>query len=191
MIEITIVTTGPDQAEAAASRLANPAGLHARMAGAAETFLRDYGRATAPSQHRTANRLGATPTGHLENAYNRVESSASAKAGSVWVPGSSRLRAAFGSYTVRPTGGRKYLTIPVTPEAYGKRAGEIPDLVFMKVGPNETPILAKKDGERFRTYYLLTRQATIPEDRSLIPFDDLFDEAVDAAEAYLLEEATP
>lgn len=188
MINLTVTTTGPDQAATAAARLASPAGLHARMAGAAERFLKAFGRKTRQTEHNTANRLGAKPTGHLEDAYSRVKSSSNEAAASLWVPGGSRLRAAFGSYTVRPTGGRKYLTIPVAEAAYGKRASDIPDLVFMRVGPKKTPRLARPDGDRITTYFLLAKEATIPEDPGLIPFDDLYAEAADAAELYLLEE---
>jgi hypothetical protein len=169
----------------AASALANTVGLHTAMAVTGEDYLRAYGRFHAPTQHATANRLGAKPTGHLEDAYNRIESSETASAASLWFPESSRLRAAFGSYTVRPTGGRQYLTIPVAAEAYGKRASEIPGLVPMRVGPKKTPILARPDGDRITTYYLLATEATIPEDQSLIPFDRLTEKVTDAAGEYI------
>jgi hypothetical protein len=188
MINLTVTTTGPDQAATAAARLVSPAGLHARMAGAAELFLKEFGRTSSQTKHNTANRLGAKPTGHLENEYNGIGSSSDETAASLWIPGSGRLRAAFGSYTVRPTGGRQYLTIPVAAEAYGHRASEIPGLVPMRVGPKKTPILARPDGDRITTYFLLAKEASIPEDTGLIPFADLYAEAADAAELYLLEE---
>jgi hypothetical protein len=188
MITLTIKTTGPDQAASAASKLRSPEGMHARMAGAAERFLKDFGRETSKTEHNTANRLGATPTGHLADAYERVESSSNATAASLWVPGASRLRAAFGAYTVTPTGGRKFLTIPVAAEAYGRRAKEFTGLRFMLVGPKKTPILGMPQGQgRMTTYYLLVKSATIPEDAGLIPFDDLGAEAAEAAKAYLME----
>lgn len=186
LLTITATTDHTAQElELAAAAMGNPAGMHAKMAGAGEDYLKEYGRQHSPSQHRTANRLGATPTGHLEDAYNRIESSSSEKAASLWMPGASRLRAAFGSYVVRPTGGRKYLTIPVAAEAYGRRAGEIDGLIFMRVGPNKTPLLAKPDGDRITTYYLLAREASIPEDPSLIPFDRLTEKVTDAAGEYI------
>ncbi|MCU0782277.1 MAG: hypothetical protein MUF04_14425 [Akkermansiaceae bacterium] len=189
MITLTVTTTGPDVAASAAEKLRNPAGLHARMAGAMERFLKDFGRETSKTEHNTASRLGARPTGHLGAAYEAVESSSSAQAASLWVPGASRLRAAFGPYTVRPGEGRKYLTIPVAREAYGKRAGEIEGLVPMRVGPKKTPILGMPHGGgRMTTYYLLVAQADIPEDAGLIPFEDLYAAGAAAAEKYLLEE---
>lgn len=188
MIEITVTTSGPDQAAIAAARLANPAALHTRMATAGERFLKQYGRATAQGEHDTANRLGARPTGHLEDAYSRVESAGDSSAARLFIPAASRLRAAFGAYTVRPGAGKKYLTIPVAAEAYGRRAGTVDGLIFMRVGPRKQPVLGKPDGDRITTYYLLVTEATIPEDPGLIPFADIYAEGTDAAEKYLLEE---
>lgn len=189
-----LTITLSDDASAALRRLwtvtAERAPMHAAMAGATEVFLKKFGAQTSQTEHRTAERLGAAPTGHLGDAYARIESGSDAEAMRIFIPGASRLRAAFGAYTVKPGPGRKYLTIPVAAEAYGKRAGEIPDLEFMKVGERKTPILAKPNGgDRFTTYYLLVKQATIPADPGLIPFDDLAEEAVDAAEEYLEMEA--
>ena len=192
MIQLTVITTGPDQAASAAARLANPSGMHAAMAAASETFLKKFGRGTAPNHHITAKKLGATPTGHLEKAYSRIESSSNASSASLWIPGASRLRAAFGPYTVRPTGTRKYLTIPMTAEAYGKRAAEIPDVKPVRMVEKKALFLAKEIGGKEKPYYLLVKEATIPEDAGLIPFNDLYAEAAGAAEKYLLEtEAAP
>jgi hypothetical protein len=87
-------------------------GLHAdaRIAGDAEIFLKKAGKQIAATQHRTANTLGATPTGHLGEAYEGIESSSGADKIELLIPGASRLRAAFGSYVVRPKNS-KYLTI--------------------------------------------------------------------------------
>lgn len=187
MIYLTVTTSGPDQAQSAAGKLTDRAGMHARMAGAAERFLKDFGRETSQNEHATANRLGARPTAHLADAYSRVEGSSNEEAASLWIPGASRLRAAFSSYVVAPTGKRTYLTLPVAAEAYGKRAAEIPGLVFMRVGPKKTPILAKPDGPHITTYYLLVPKVTIPEDAGLIPFEDIYATSADALELYLLE----
>lgn len=170
-------------------KLTDKTGLHARMAGEAERFVKTRGMATAAGEHRSANRLGAAPTGHLEKAYQQIESQSGADAASLLVPRASRLRAAFGAYVVRPGAGKTYLTIPVAAAAYGKRAGEIEGLEFMRVGPNKTPILAKPDGkDRITTYFILVKKADIAEDAGLIPFPELYQQAADAAELYLLEE---
>lgn len=200
MISLTVTTSGPDQAASAAAKLQNPAGIHARMAGAMERFLKDFGAETSRTEHATANRLGARPTGHLTDAYARVESSSGPAAASLWVPGASRLRAAFGAYTVTPTPPRRFLTIPVNAAAYGRRAREFPkgELFVLSQGvksENTKPflVLARSVGQnRVEAMYLLVRSATIQEDTGLIPFDDLYAEGADAARDYLLEEeATP
>ena len=182
-----------DDASASLRRLwtvtTNCAEMHAAMAGATEIYLKKFGAETSQTKHRTAERLGATPTGHLADAYSEIESGSDGAAMRLFIPGASRLRAAFGSYTVTPGSGKKYLTIPVAAEAYGKRARQIDGLQFMVVGPNRTPILAKSSGDRLTTYYLLVKSAMIPADPSLIHFDVLAEEAVDAAEEYLEMEA--
>lgn len=186
LIKVSLDGLPTELLDGIAGRLKNPAGIHTVMAGAAEGFLKKKGREKSKTEHNTAQRLGAKPTGHLEDAYNRVESSSNEQAASLWIPGASRLRAAFGPYTVTPTAGRKYLTIPVAAAAYGKRAAEIPGLIFMRVGPNKTPLLAKPDGEGITTYYLLAKSADIPADESLIPFDAMAEDAALAAEKWIL-----
>ena len=188
-VDITISDGASIALQHLGSRCADGAQLHARLAGEAEKFVKERGRQTAATEHRSASRLGAAPTGHLENAYQAVESLSTDSSAALLVPRASRLRAAFGGYTVKPGAGKTYLTIPVAAEAYGKRAGEIEGLEFMRVGPRKTPILARPDGDgRITTFYLLAKQAAIPEDRGLIPFDDLAAHAADVAELYLLEE---
>ena len=66
----------------------------------------------------------------------------------VLVPGASRLRAAFGPYTLdTPTAtGKQAYTIPVSGDAYGHRAGEFTDLFPVRLGPQKTPFLARDLG---------------------------------------------
>lgn len=162
--------------------------IHAVMAGAAERFVKDFGARTSQGEHRSATRLGGRQTNHLSRAYQAIESSSDAGAASLFVPRASRLRAAFGAYTVTPGPGKTYLTIPVSGEAYGKRAGEMQGLVAMRVGPKKTPILARPDGEgRITTHFLLAKKADIPADPSLIPFDAMAADAADAAELHILK----
>ena len=176
-----------DDLRAIAGELQRPAALHGAMAAGSEKWLKETGRDIAAGEHDSANRLGAAPTGHLAKAYEQIESQSSAAGASLLVPRASRLRAAFGPYVALPGPGKKYLTIPVAREAYGRRAGEFDDLTFMRVGPRKTPLLAKKAGDSFETMYLLVEQANIPEDKALIPFDELAEAAGIEAERYLVE----
>jgi hypothetical protein len=211
-LRVTMEGLGSEELARLATTLADPSGLHAQIAGDAEIFVKARGRQTAATEHRTAGRLGAAPTGHLEQAYDAIEGTHDAAAAMLLVPRASRLRAAFGRYVLTPQNGSKYLTIPVAAEAYGKRAREIADLFFMRTGPGGTPVLARRvEGNkdqnlRTRTnqrrgsrrftqaevLYVLVQRAEIPEDTGLIPFEELAETARMSAEEYLdskMEEA--
>lgn len=207
ILQVTIQGVAPEFAGRLASALQNRSSLHAAMAMAAEKFVKDRGRATSATEHATANRLGGRPTNHLTRAYEAIESKSDPQGASLLIPSASRLRAAFGAYTVRPTGTRKYLTIPVHGDAYGKRAGEIPDLFFMRLGPRRTPVLARRvqapesqdlrarTGQRraqrrftqAEVMYVLVKQVTQQADPGLIDFAGIQATANDTAEAWVDE----
>ena len=188
-VNLTIELTGDVSASLQRLRtgIADRSQLNARVAGAAENWIKDYGRATTPDQHATATRLGATPTKHLERAYASIESKSDAAAAYLLVPRASRLRAAFSDYVVRPGSGKKFLTIPACAAAYGKRTGEFPGLVFVLAGKKLTPALAMKSGDTVTIYYWLVKSATIHQDRKLIPFDQLLEDAADVAGEFCRE----
>lgn len=186
--------------------LANSTELNARVAGDAERFMKREGPRLAAGKHRTAETLGATPTGHLGEAYEGIEGISDATAATLLVPAASRLRAAFGAYVLTPKKS-EFLTLPAHREAYGRRAREFDDLFPMRVGPKQTLVLARRvegsrdESLRTRTnqrrqsrrftqaeiMYVLVTKANIPADETLIPFAELADEARDSAEAYLNE----
>ena len=177
MIHIEIDATDADMPTLRRLRtaLAERGSLHARLAGDAEKFVKVRGAVTSRTEHRIANRLGAKPTQHLAKAYQAIESASNSEAAILRVPRASRLRAAFGDYVVRPGSGKKYLTVPVHPDAYGRRAGEFDDLFFVQVGPRMTAALARKlsTGEGFEIMYWLTKSTRVREDPGLIPFEDV------------------
>lgn len=167
------------------TRIADSGTLHAVVASTSEPFVKDFGARN--QEHRSASRLGARPTGHLYKAYQDIEGQSDASSARLLVPRASRLRAAFGGYTVRPGAGRKYLPIPVAAEAYGKRPGEVPGLVPMRVGAKKTPILARPDGNgRITTFFFLAKKADIPADEGLIPFDAMTAQSAAAVELFIL-----
>lgn len=170
---------------AMAQTLEDKTPLNQKLASDGEAFLKSRGAVTAAQEHRTANTLGATPTGHLDAAYRGIEGVANNEAALLLIPGATRLRAAFGSYVLTPKNGSNFLTIPVNRDAYGKRAREIPGLFPVRVGPQKTLTLSRRAGSGLEVMYVLVASATIPEDRSLIPFDDLEKECIDSAEEYL------
>ncbi len=56
----------------------------------------------------------------------------------------------------------EYLTVPVHPDAVGKKARSFPDLVCIRSKKGNL-LLAKIDGETITPYYWLTKSVKIPE----------------------------
>lgn len=99
------------------------------IAGRALSVTRDHLIEQAKGRHKTANRLGAQPTDHLLLAAESQNLKGMSDAGGVTIgitsPGIGR---AFHPLDIKPSAGKKYLTIPATAEAYGRRAGSFNDL---------------------------------------------------------------
>lgn len=149
-----------------------PAGRRELNAGAAAQLwvdvrkhLRDY----AASHHATANRLGATPTGHLEKAAATMLRESDADSATV-VINSPGIRRALGPLDIRPKTARA-LTIPVHWLAYGKRVGEVrrKHPVFRLKGRD---VLAAKIEGKLTPLYVLRAAVTVPQDRAILPGDE-------------------
>lgn len=182
-IEITIETNQSTPALAAlVASLEDPTGLHVAMAARGERLMRDYLRAIAPGRHATANRLGARPTGILEKAAESPEGRGSVDGATVTIRPGEVLSRTFGEVTIRPTGGKRYLTIPVAAEAYGRRAREFDDLKFIRIGPQQIPVLARRMANgNMVVYYALAREVKQKQDRTLLPSDDAILEEMESA----------
>ena len=155
----------------------SPVNLLRVMGEAVKEKTRDHLAALAASRHTTANRLGATPTGHLEEAARAVEDAplTADVASASFVINHPGLSRAFHDVHIVPTGGKQFLTIPLNAIAYGRRAGEFAKVVF-NPGPGNVP--------QDIAAYLLVRSVTQKQDRSLLPSDSEWKEAaIDAAEA--------
>ena len=135
------------------------------------------------SRHKTASRLGATPTGHLsEGAANiRMEKEGANAVVTVPIPGIER---AFGDLHVRPRKARA-LTIPINAVAYGVRAPELADRGWSlftlpaRQGPGSGILFGRKAGAASTVaLYLLRSSADIPQDRGLMPTDEEMGEAL-------------
>ena len=169
-----------------AAGLADAKPLHDRIAGDAEAWLKqDVGPRIAAGQHRTAQTLGASPTGHLVDAYQGIEGVSDSAGATLLIPGATRLRAAFGKYVLTPKNGSKFLTIPVARDAYGHRAREFDDLFPVRTGPRKTLTLSRPRGNGLEVMYVLVSTATIPEDTTLIPFPELEEKALLSAGDFL------
>jgi len=102
----------------------------------------------APKKH-DENLPGSSPTHALERLRSSINKSFPAP-GAVLVFANDIIAAIrqFGGTIMARVAGA--LTIPVAPEAYGHRAGEFANLIFMKIGPNKTPVLAAIGGKAAR-----------------------------------------
>lgn len=70
---------------------------------------------------------------------------------------------------------RKFLTIPIHREAYGKKASEIPGLFMIrKKNDNNRAWLVKKDGENLTYMYRLVKGVHQNQDNRLLPSDDVY-----------------
>lgn len=142
--------------------------LHARMASKTELLAVDY--VSKLDRHATARELGAKPSDHLAKAAKGIESVSDNDGATLRFPRASRLRAAFGDFTIRPKNGSKYLTIPASAKTYGKRVGEIQEPLHFQMIKERYKALCFKDGT---VAYWLRAEVTIKEDRSLLPFDQI------------------
>ncbi len=175
--------------------LEDPTGLHAEIAAEAEALTRDYIRSIAPSRHKTAESLGAKPTGYLERAAEGVTSRGESDAAVVALGGDvAGFARAFGDVTITPKKS-KYLTIPAKAAAYGKRAGEIDDLDLIVFKNSAADSFAMALGRRLEggtvdVYYWLRRKVFQEQDRSLLPSDDQYLAAAEMGAVAFLDSLT-
>lgn len=142
--------------------------LHTYVANRSAETARQHVRTIAPARHWTADRLGARRSGFLERASRSIEPAADTNAAYLVIPRSFGLQRAFGDVTIKPRRGKKYLTIPATAEAYGRRAGEIEGLKFRWLG--KTAALGRElQGSGFKVFYWLVKSVRQPQDRLLMP----------------------
>ena len=145
--------------------------------------VRDHIRREAAGRHRTASRLGAMPTHHLERGARetRAEQVGREAVVTVPIPGITR---AFGDLHIRPQNARA-LTIPINAVSYGVRAPELSSrgwnlfTMSSKQGPGGGILFGRKAGEaRTVALYLLRASVDMPQDRALMPSDDDIGEAL-------------
>ncbi|MGN0890525.1 MAG: hypothetical protein ACI4W7_02615 [Candidatus Spyradenecus sp.] len=150
--------------------------LYMASARAVSNLCRGHIRQESRRRHATANRLGATPSNHFEQAT--LTASASAEEAHVFIalPGISR---AFRALSIVPRRARA-ITLPIAPEAYGKKASELErdgwalftakSLRGLLMGKN------KATGETKPLYKLLAKVSQ-PQDRTLLPSDNALAQA--------------
>ncbi len=148
--------------------------LNAAAASSLWATVRSHLRAYALSHHSTATRLGAQPTGHMEQAAANTTWRAEADEGVVEVeaPG---IRRVFGDLDIRPRD-KRALTIPIHALAYGKSVPELSAahkiFKLRKKGGGSSNILATNIDGQLTPLYILVRRAVVPQDRTILPTDD-------------------
>lgn len=140
--------------------------------------------AYARTHHASAQRLGARPTGHMEDAVDSITygpDGNGAAAVTIPIPGFSRV---FGDVTVTPRNA-KALTIPINSISYGRRAGEMRHLGFTlfkfgkKEGGQNGVLYGYRDGDdHVEPLYALKSRVTLRQDRSMLPGDKEMSDAV-------------
>lgn len=184
-VGLTIDVRGIDDAEdtlqAVRMALANREPLHAKMATTATDFTREFLIGTP--RHRTAERLGATPTGFRAKNARAIQPDWDIDAAIIRIPRSTGLARAFGDVVIEPKSGRKYLTIPDHAETYGKSVRDFPEGTFkfaILQAHRPFPVLVfAEDGGRHKkgdVGYWLRRKVTQKQDRSLLPTDGAYQE---------------
>lgn len=149
-------------------------GLHESIGLRARTLTRDHLIGIAGSRHATANKLGASPSGHWAQAAEKTSFEADANSATVTIshPGIGR---AMHDVDILPKG--KCLTIPLIAFAYNVRAAavwESEGLFVLKSKSGNAKAVAGKRlaGGTFQPWYLLVPKVHQAQDRSLLPSDD-------------------
>ncbi len=156
--------------------------------------------------HRTAQRLGtANFTQHYARAARGIQQDAGRDGFSITLRGEIFQRTT-GEVFVAPVRA-KWLAIPATAAAYGRRPGFFPNLVFVPLRAGLAMLVEKQEkrpkspqkrlkgvtsaGDRPKpiVFYWLKNAVTLPQDRTLLPSDEEFSQALEqAAEEFVISE---
>lgn len=140
--------------------------MHRIAAFAIETAVRKHLR-EGPAQKQ--NSLGGTSTGFYQKVINSTRVDADATVGTLSIQERGFALRYYGG-TVRATR-KKFLTIPIVPEAHGKRAPEIKDL--FRIGDTLGKAIGRGKTRTFYPMFLLRKVTRHPADPSLLPSRDV------------------
>jgi len=152
-----------------------------------ETIRDHFGEIAQDSEHhQSALSLGATPTGFYEEARDKTQDpQIKAEGVSVSIDQEGLAQRYFGGDIEARPGG--FLTIPARGEAYGKRAGDFPNLKLI-IFPSGLAALVDRDEPKDEggVYYWLVRSVHQNADPDILPTDDeLTDSALESGTSYL------
>ena len=190
MADITVDIDTP-QLDAISRRLepSARAELHREIAAEISETVRGHLRRYALTHHATASRLGARPTGNLEDA--RVDAASDSSGATVTIAALG-IRRALGPITIRPRT-KAALTIPVAALAYGRSVAYLKNHGYDIFRPKGKNYLAYKENPKsqFSTVlYILAKQATLKHEPDLLPpRETLTANALEAARDYVMEGA--
>ena len=191
MADITVNIDTP-QLDAISRRLepSSRAELHREIAAEISETVRGHLRRYARAHHATASRLGARPTGNLEDA--RVDAASDSSGATVTVAALG-IRRALGPVTIRPRT-KAALTIPVAALAYGRSVAYLKSHGYNIFRPKGKNFLATTEGKgkdaKIVPLYILAKQATLKHEPDLLPTrETLTANALEAARYYLTEGA--
>ena len=141
-----------------------------RAANRVEELVRRHLQRLNSWKHKTANDLGAQPTGHIEMAARGAVHHATQDHGEVVIPEPGFSRA-FHDVFIKPKNWR-YLTLPADAVSYGKRASVVASEGWtLYAPPNRHFIIGRKKGEGSKILYWLRESVHQKQDRSLLPSD--------------------
>ncbi len=170
--------------------------LNRQMGRAVQNLCQRHLLGVAATRHGTAHKLGAAPTHFLAGAAaaaaqpEALRADASGATITIVHPAIGR---AGHEVDIRPTGGRQYLTIPISTEAYGQsmmREGNprFPKAFFF-TSKNGNLLYGVKTGRTLHPLYALKTEVHLKQDRTLLPSDqEIQQTAITSLQAGLREE---
>ena len=172
--------------------LKDRSGLHRAMANGGRIAVQDHFAKFAMGNR---NRFGR-PSTFWRRMRGATQAESSAQSAAVVMEREVALRR-FGG-TIRPTGPRKALTIPVNPRAYNRKAASFDGLFVVKFkkgtrqgGGKGSVFLARKGRKgALELMYLLTPKATIKPNADVLPTDAALAAAVKEAATQYLQRRT-
>ena len=149
--------------------------------------IRKHLRSESGRRHTTARKLGAKPTGHIEKGVWDVRATAHDNGGVVTIPIAGISRAFEDITMSTPTRyGKRFLTIPKHPLAYGRTVGEMRRLGWKIFRPGKNKVLLGYRSKKDKPTLLFTLAGTVhlKKDPSLLP---TLDECAKTATSAMME----
>ncbi len=189
MVEFKIDVSGAEEVAKRLGDMFTPTMMkfiNKEVAYNAQEQTADHIAKASVSRHKTAQRLGAKPTGHFELAPGRVRAIPPAwdeTGATITIAGTPGILRAFAPVKVTAKKANN-LTIPIHRIAYGKRVADMQAEGYKIFRPKgKKVLLGTKDGETY-PFYALKKSVTLPQDEGLLPTSEAYaDKAIDVINA--------